>query len=81
MNCDALAPVPMTPTVLPVKSIAWSHCAEWNVGPSNAPSPAMSGSLGRLSCPTALITASASIVSSTPSGPRTCTRHRQWASS
>ena len=57
MNCTALAPVPITATRLPCRSTSWSHRAEWNVGPANESRPSMSGKSGRLSWPTALMTA------------------------
>ena len=53
--------------------------AEWKAGPANESRPGMSGSLGRLSWPTALITALASSVSSPPSRARTRTSQRAGA--
>ena len=53
----ALAPVPITATRLPARSVPSTHWAECMAGPANVSRPAMSGSFGRLSWPTALITA------------------------
>ena len=60
MNWIALAPVPMTTTFLPFRSIEWSHWAEWKRGPSNVSAPAISGMLGMCSPPTPAITTRAS---------------------
>ena len=70
MNCAALAPLPITATRLPRRSTSWSQRAEWNDGPRKRSRPAMSGSLGRFSWPTALITAWATTVP-VPSAVRT----------
>ena len=80
MNCAALHPVPMTPTRLPVRSTSWSHRAEWNDGPAKSRCRRCPGSAGRLSCPTALMTASAANVVS-PSGPSSSSVHRRASSS
>ena len=53
-----LAPAPTSATRLPVRSTSWSQRAEWNDGPAKRP-PGMSGRFGRLSWPTAEITARA----------------------
>jgi hypothetical protein len=39
----ALAPVPITPTRLPLSATAWSQAAVWKAGPANASRPGMSG--------------------------------------
>ena len=80
-NWAALQPVPTTATRLPARSTVWSHRAEWNDGPAKLSRPSMFGSCGRLSWPTALITASASSVSSTPPGPTRSSVHRPASSS
>ena len=61
--CIALAPVPMIATRLPVTSRSAGQRAEWKIGPVKSPSPGRSGTFGRFSCPTAVITALASSVS------------------
>ena len=61
--CIALAPVPTTATRLPVTSRSAGQRAEWNSGPRNASRPGSAGIFGRLSWPTAVITASAVSVS------------------
>ncbi len=58
MTCTALAPVPITATRLPRRSTPGSQRAVWNAGPAKVSRPGMSGSDGRLSWPTLLITAS-----------------------
>ena len=80
-NWAALQPVPITPTRLPVRSTEWSQRAEWNAGPANESRPSIFGSCGRLSWPTALITALAWIVDSWPSASTTSTFHDAVASS
>ena len=81
MNCIALAPVPITATLRPARSIDWSHRAEWKAGPSKEPKPGMVvGRLGRLSWPTALTTASNTSASSRPSPVRTVTVQRRSSS-
>ena len=80
-NCIALAPVPTTATRFPPSSTSWSQRDEWNAGPANVSSPSRSGTDGRLSIPTALMTAFASTDSSRPSLPRTCSVHRARSSS
>ena len=67
MTWMALAPVPMTATRLPVRSTSWRHRAGGTTGPRTSRRPGSRGMCGRLSCPTALITASTTTVSS-PSG-------------
>ena len=62
-----LAAVPITATRLPLRSTFASHCAEWNDAPANESRPSMSGSFGRLSWPTALMSTLAVSVSSRPS--------------
>ncbi len=59
-NWTALAPVPTTATRLPVRSWSWSQRAEWNACPANVSMPGSVGVTGRLSCPVASTTASAS---------------------
>jgi hypothetical protein len=71
----AEAPVPMTATRLPASGTSDRHRAECQVGPAKSSRPGMSGSLGRLSWPTALITAWACRVSS-PAAVRTRTAQR-----
>ena len=51
-----LAPAPTSAKRLPVQSTSGSQRAEWNDGPAKSSMPGMSGSLGWLSAPTALIT-------------------------
>ena len=53
----ALAPVPITPTRLPVRSTLLSHRAVCRAGPANVSRPAMSGSLGTRRMPMAATTA------------------------
>ena len=65
-----LAPAPIMATRRPARSTVWSHRAEWKAGPANSSCPGMSGTLGRLSWPTAEISARASRVSTSPFGPR-----------
>ncbi len=68
----ALAPVPITATRLPASSVPSIHSAECIEAPANVSRPGMSGSFGRLSWPTALITTSASMSSvAVPSARRT----------
>ena len=76
-----LAPAPTRAKRLPRCSTEWSQRAEWNEGPAKSSIPGMSGSLGRFSEPTALITNRASSVSVAPAAPRTATDHRPVASS
>ena len=57
----ALAPVPITPTRLPVRSTLWSQLAECIHGPAKVSRPSMSGSLATRRMPSAAITASAVI--------------------
>ncbi len=64
----ALAPVPITATRRPSSLTESSHRAEWNDGPAKRSRPSMTGILGRLSWPTAEMTASATSVSVPPSG-------------
>ena len=54
---NADAPVPITAMRLPASAAPWSQRAVWNDGPRKASRPGMSGMRGRLSWPTALITA------------------------
>ena len=54
---SALAPVPITATRLPASECWCCHRAEWKAGPAKRSSPGIAGSFGRLSCPTALISA------------------------
>src|SRR5207302_644421 len=68
-----LAPAPTTATRLPRTSTEWSQRAEWNDGPAKSSRPGMSGSGGRLSWPTAEMTARARSQSSRPSLSRTVT--------
>ena len=77
----ALAPVPITATRLPASACWCCHAAEWKAGPANDSRPGMSGRRGRLSWPTALISALASSVSSPPSRERMRTVQRAAASS
>ena len=65
---NPLAPAPISATRLPVRSTEWSQRAEWKAGPAKASRPAMSGRLGRLSWPTAEMTARAVSVSSAAVG-------------
>ena len=81
MNWAALAPVPMTTTRLPRRSTSWSHRAEWKTGPAKVAAPGRSGMLGRLSWPTPLTTASASMAVSRPSASRRWSVHVMDASS
>ena len=73
--------MPITPTRLPFRSTSCCHSAEWKAGPSNVPTPSMSGMRGRLSWPTAVITALASTTSVAPSGPFSVARQTERASS
>ncbi|GAA3131883.1 hypothetical protein GCM10020001_062640 [Nonomuraea salmonea] len=57
MNWTAEAPVPMTATRLPVRSIEWSHWAEWKAGPVKDARPGMSGNFGMWRAPMAETTA------------------------
>ena len=91
-----LAPAPIMATLCPERSTEWSHRAEWKEGPAQVSRPGMSGMWGRLSWPTAEITARASRVDSVPSparvrtvqvpvrssqaAPRTSVLHRTWGS-
>ena len=70
-----LAPAPIRATRLPVRSTSWSHRAEWNDGPAKVSMPGKSGMFGRLSWPTAEMTARATSVDSVPSAARTRTDH------
>jgi hypothetical protein len=71
-NWMALAPVPSTATRSPVRSCSWSHSAEWNRVPAKRSSPGTAGVDGRLSCPHAATTASASCT--VPSDSASCHR-------
>ena len=55
MTCTAEAPVPMIATRLPVRSWSWSQRAVCMVAPAKESTPSMSGSLGTVSTPLALI--------------------------
>ena len=61
--CMALAPVPTTATRFPATERSDGQRAEWNSGPRKESIPGSDGVFGRFSCPTAVITASASNVS------------------
>ncbi len=58
-NWMALAPLPTTATRFPVRSTVWSQRAECQDGPAKVSRPGRSGMWGRLSCPQAKITVSA----------------------
>jgi hypothetical protein len=78
----ALAPVPIMATRRPFSSTEWSQRAVWNTGPAKLSRPGIAGIEGRLSWPTAVISALQESVSVPPSPPRrTVTRHRAAASS
>ena len=62
-NWIALAPVPITATRRPSSMSSPGQCAEWNTRPLNSPRPGISGIAGRVSCPQAVISTSASTVS------------------
>ena len=57
----ALAPVPITATVLPVRSTSWFQRALWKVSPAKRSRPGRFGQAGRLSWPVAVISARAVI--------------------
>ena len=73
MTWTAEAPVPMIATRLPVRSWVWSQRAVCMVMPSKESTPSMSGSLGTVSTPLALIRNRAVI---SPPG-SVWTRHRR----
>ena len=54
---NALAPVPTTATRFPARSVPSTQRAECIARPSKSSMPSMSGSFGRFSWPTALMTA------------------------
>ena len=71
----------MTATRLPLRSTSWRHSAEWKAGPAKLPMPSISGNRGRLSWPTAVTTAEASMVSVLPSLPLSNARQTALPSS
>ena len=76
-----LAPAPIIATRVPARSTSWSHRAEWKAGPANVSAPGSSGTFGRLSWPTAEMTARATSTSSAPSAARVRTDHVAESSS